>query len=83
MYILAAQSHHAEVAELVDASDSKSDGGNIVWVRFPPSVDPDKPHTLHRLTDIILGNTYLEASMTKNLWGQIAYVFSASYRYSL
>lgn len=28
----------AGVAELVDASDSKSDDGNIVWVRVPPSV---------------------------------------------
>ena len=29
----------AEVAELVDASDSKSDGGDIVWVQVPPSVE--------------------------------------------
>jgi hypothetical protein len=29
---------HAEVAELVDALDSKSSDGNIVRVRFPPSV---------------------------------------------
>jgi hypothetical protein len=28
----------AEVAELVDALDSKSSNGNIVWVRVPPSV---------------------------------------------
>jgi hypothetical protein len=27
----------AEVAELVDALDSKSSGRDIVWVRFPPS----------------------------------------------
>ena len=27
----------AGVAELVDAPDSKSGGGNPVWVRFPPS----------------------------------------------
>jgi hypothetical protein len=26
------------VAELVDALDSKSSDSNIVWVRFPPSV---------------------------------------------
>jgi hypothetical protein len=28
----------AEVAELVDALDSKSSVGNNVWVRVPPSV---------------------------------------------
>ena len=28
----------AEVAELVDALDSKSSSGNRVWVRVPPSV---------------------------------------------
>lgn len=28
----------AEVAELVDAPDSKSGGGDTMWVRFPPSV---------------------------------------------
>ena len=30
----------AEVAELVDALDSKSSGRNIVRVRFPPSAPP-------------------------------------------
>jgi hypothetical protein len=30
--------YSAEVAELVDALDSKSSDGNIVRVRFPPSV---------------------------------------------
>src|SRR5215470_7880613 len=41
---------HAEVAELVDAPDSKSGGLRVVWVRFPPSAlavraagDPDRP----------------------------------------
>ena len=29
---------HAGVAELVDASDSKSDGLRAVWVRVPPPV---------------------------------------------
>ena len=29
---------NAEVAELVDAPDSKSGGSDIMWVRFPPSV---------------------------------------------
>ena len=29
--------YHAEVVELVDAADSKSAGGNFMWVRFPPS----------------------------------------------
>ena len=29
---------YAEVAELVDALDSKSSSGNRVGVRFPPSV---------------------------------------------
>ena len=29
----------AGVAELVDAPDSKSGDGDIVWVRVPPSVD--------------------------------------------
>ena len=28
--------YYARVAELADASDSKSDGSNIVWVQFPP-----------------------------------------------
>lgn len=32
------QVHDARVAELVDASDSKSDDGNIVRVRVPPRV---------------------------------------------
>ncbi len=27
----------ADVAELADAADSKSAGGNIVWVQVPPS----------------------------------------------
>ena len=40
---MAAQSKYtlilcAGVAELVDAPDSKSGDGNIVWVRLPPSV---------------------------------------------
>lgn len=35
----------ARVAELVDASDSKSDGGNIVRVRVPPRV-PYQAHLL-------------------------------------
>src|SRR5690606_16905438 len=30
--------HHARVAELVDASDSKSDGLRVLWVRVPPRV---------------------------------------------
>ena len=30
--------NHADVAELVDALDSKSSSGNRVGVRFPPSV---------------------------------------------
>ena len=32
------QGYDAEVAELVDALDSKSSSGNRVWVRAPPSV---------------------------------------------
>src|SRR5438270_2187349 len=36
----------AEVAELVDAPDSKSGGLRAVWVRFPPSASPPD----HRIT---------------------------------
>src|SRR5690606_13805532 len=35
--------HHARVAELVDASDSKSDGLRVLWVRVPPRVPNRTP----------------------------------------
>jgi hypothetical protein len=38
----------ADVAELVDAHDSKSCGGNSMWVRFPPSA-PEFKTPFHRL----------------------------------
>lgn len=36
----------AEVAELVDALDSKSSDGNIMGVRFPPSAPEYKPRVI-------------------------------------
>jgi hypothetical protein len=42
---LAWRKHRAGVAELVDASDSKSDSGNRVWVRFPPPAPFTYPRT--------------------------------------
>lgn len=35
----------AEVAEPADARVSKTRGGNLMWVRFPPSVPSIDPHT--------------------------------------
>ena len=36
------RSNYAGVVELADALDSKSSGGDIVWVRLPPPA-PEKP----------------------------------------
>ena len=40
---------YADVMELVDVTDSKSVGGNIVWVRVPPSAPNRKPLNLNGL----------------------------------
>src|SRR6185312_4682603 len=40
----------AEVAEPVDAPDSKSGGGNLVWVRVPPSASRDTRHKRQTMT---------------------------------
>ena len=42
---------HGAVAELADAGDLKSSGGNTLWVRFPPALLPREQPRAIRETD--------------------------------
>jgi|GEM_PF-1260071 hypothetical protein len=52
------RNHKAEVAELVDAADSKSAGSNVLGVQVPPSV----PITKERVIDKIGSSFFFSES---------------------
>lgn len=54
----------AGVAELVDATDSKSVSGNRVWVRFPP---PAPTNFYFRLTPVIAASPNSRDSIPSSL----------------
>lgn len=58
LFDIISTAHYAEVAELVDAPDSKSGDGDIVWVRVPPPVPLKSDDITFQLFNIICINSH-------------------------